>query len=413
MMILRVGAVLTLLAFGGACGDEGAKNKPTDKGNSDAQTLQWEIIDDVPEYQSPTFDQLSAGEKVALDLIGTDEYQNDYLLRPVVSDSQDLLELVAPDTAQLLFIDNLLRILQTVPGVPEDPRFSDPKFDSVKEAFSSECKESAAQIGTATLSLLAIDQSAFMEELQNALPKSDVYESSCLVQLAEVPAAVRQVIGVLTWEKRTFCSATVVGKNKILTSRHCFFDADKGKSRPEWQALQQELIIFRTPVPHGVESAWYAMPDKSVDKTEAAFKPFADHILLDVPGADFTRTAVIRTKLNDHELPIMAWVVGSNSILGDVKDLKNPFEYVRGSLDKTCAVMEVTSNGCLYHTCQTGGSTSGAGVLKIDENNDVTLVGVHKGPAARSTGCEASPPIRLAINLAAQYTTPEVRDKDE
>jgi hypothetical protein len=104
-------------------------------------------------------------------------------------------------------------------------------------------------------------------------------------------------------------------------------------------------------------------------------------------------------------MPKPVWIVGSNANLGDVGHAREPLEFTRGSSPKACAVLQVSSNGCLYHVCQTGKATSGAGVLELDAQGVVTLIGVHTATIAGATGCEVHPPFDDRLNLAIHITT--------
>jgi hypothetical protein len=72
--------------------------------------------------------------------------------------------------------------------------------------------------------------------------------------------------------------------------------------------------------------------------------------------------------------------------------------------------LEVTPAGCIYHSCQTGPATSGAGLLIVEPDERIRLVGVHKGPLGRSTGCEQNPPVDLQLNLAAAITNDQITE---
>ena len=102
---------------------------------------------------------------------------------------------------------------------------------------------------------------------------------------------------------------------------------------------------------------------------------------------------------DSDQYPITAWLVGSNVNIDDIGQERTPLEFIRGSAPTACAVLERTAAGCLYHTCQSSHSTSGAGILVPDGAGSTALLGVHKGTIAEANDCEAKPPSSLRLNF--------------
>jgi len=128
-----------------------------------------------------------------------------------------------------------------------------------------------------------------------------------------------------------------------------------------------------------------------------------DHVVISSEDIKFEHAAICDGIPDSSLLPLPLWIVGSNALLGDVRRLSYPLLYVRGSAPKACAALETTSQGCLYHSCQTGPTTSGAGLLYVDEQDRVHLIGVHNGAIASAISCEESAPTSLQLNVAAQF----------
>ena len=329
-----------------------------------------------------------------------------YTLAPVVTSPQDLSLLltgrnVGPDQLS----ERMARFMQVVPGVP--PRFSDPKFNEARAAFAA-CAQAAQAYRALSLHLATSTQFALDLRSETTTTNVGAYERDCLTALDAVPVAVRGVTGVLvTPAGAPWCSATIIGSDRLLTARHCFVDAVTGTPYDTFHQVPPGRIGFRSIEPHNgrhsFSTRWLRAPP--LEK----FGPLDDFVVLKIKDWTFERWAATATKApTNAEMPIAAWVVGSNATLGDVAKARTPFEFTRGSSPEACSLLEVTANGCLYHSCQTGEATSGAGVLTLSESGSVTLLGVHNAAIAGAQGCEATPPVEDTINLAIDVASKDL-----
>lgn len=320
----------------------------------------------------------------------------DFGIQPKIATREDLVRFAL---GALPHIEPDARFFQVVGGIPEHPWFDDVRFDPVRNGFSESCTSSARHYLGYALDLMSAAQPLVGS---HAAQTSDSYESSCLVPLHQVPDRIRQVVGVLAIERDShwvsFCSASITGPRQLTTAKHCFFDADSGEPTPLWEELLNGAVGFHPAVPHsGLDAFSVRAVDEGID--QIAYPPYEDRMHLRVLEGPFERYAAIEP-VEPSTLPLPVWVVGSNGLLGDVARLRHPMEYVRASGPEACAILHTTRKQCLYHSCQTGPSTSGAGLL-IDSASGPKLVGVHKGPLARAQGCEGGLPLDLDLNLAA------------
>jgi len=219
----------------------------------------------------------------------------------------------------------------------------------------------------------------------------------------DLPIDLRAVVGVLTYKGAPFCTGTIVGDYKILTSKHCFVNQDGSKARA-FSAYFTNQINFETLVTHNGLNTFRVRPPK-VDEARAMLSPYeTGNDTLELSTAEkFTKKANVLPFMPDNfSFPIGAYLIGSNINLDDLAELKLARDYVRGvSPEKSCAILESTENGCLYQSCQSSKSTSGAGLLiKNSVTGDVQLIGVHRGPMDVALGCEATPPTTAKLNVA-------------
>lgn len=333
--------------------------------------------------------------------IETAPFRTRFQVAPVVSDAQDMsLLLTGRVAAPQDLLAHMQRYMQVVPTVPA--KYSDPKFGDVRKAFSV-CEQSARAYRELASSLAGSTQ--FVLDLRGAPSASSAraYERDCLVALEALPLPIRRVTGVLVAAGGApWCSATVVGANRILTARHCFIDGQKGQAHDTFSQMGQGRIGFRSVEPHNgrqsFSAAWVQGRVPSVEK----FGPTDDLVVLQVIDGMFEHWAQAAERLpTEEELPVPAWIVGSNATLGDVASARTALEFTRGSSPIACSLLEVTAGGCLYHSCQTGEATSGAGVLALTQDA-VTILGVHNAAIAGAYGCEAEPPVDDVLNLAVQ-----------
>lgn len=355
----------------------------------------WRVAPEIAEFQATSTPPNVAAVDTSMSLRSDDQ------VHLLIETQLDMQRFLTSEVNEFTWDANVFRTFQAVPGVPNDPRYADPKFDRVRNAFTPACIRDAQQYTASVFSVYASQDLVQALQDESVATFSNGFESNCLRKLQDVPLAVRQVVGVLRMSGGILCSATVIGEREVLTARHCFFDADTGTAHASWNALAAGTISFFPAVAHNGRSEFSVR--KLDDATNASFEAYDDAIRLRVVGGRFSHWASQRAAaIGSDALPVPAWLVGSNALLGDVRSPRHPFEFVRGAAPEACALLEVTNSGCIYHTCQAGASTSGAGVL-VPTIDGVQLYGVHKGPVARAAKCEAAPPLSLNMNVAALY----------
>lgn len=320
---------------------------------------------------------------------------------PVVSTKPDLsVFLVGRDLGPDFLANRMAWYMQVVPGLPA--RYGDSKFNEVRDAFTSECKASASGYQATAISLFG--STRFSIDIAGAEVRTvgRSYDRDCLVALDSLPTAIRRVTGVLiTPRGAPWCSATIVGPKSLITARHCFVDPLTGLATDQFAQLTDGRIGFLAVEAHygkvDFSTRWF----NSVKAPLGQFGPLEDRQLLEISDGAFEHYAVAHAAaISNADMPIPVWIVGSNANLGQLGTGMPPLDYARGSAPRACAILEISSAGCLYHSCQTGGGTSGAGVLAVTPSGAVELLGVHKAAIGEAAGCELSPPFGVKINLA-------------
>jgi hypothetical protein len=331
----------------------------------------------------------------------------DVRFQPVIASPADLSAFLTHDST-VLSVEDTLHRMQVVPGLPTDPRYDLEKFKPVRDAFNVSCLRSAGSYRTLAGQLLSSAMAVGGAALFAAKEPAS-YDKDCLTPLAVVPQPIRRVVGLLTTKDGVaFCTATILNDRTIVTSRHCFVAADNGKATTVRPQLFSELIGLQTLEPHFGRSRFTIAAPNPDTLRLAAFAPGEDYVVLKLKSWTFEHFAETHASpLENDQLPIATWIVGSNPTLTDASRARTPMESVRGSSPQACSILEATASGCLYHSCQTGPATSGAGVIAVDGNR-VRLVGIHKGPTARAQGCETTPPLDLQLNLAAAITSSQL-----
>ena len=320
-------------------------------------------------------------------------------LRPIIENLADLRLFLSIEESS---DTDLFSLYQEVPGFPDGDRFKDPKYDVVREAFTPNCIESAkAEI--ASLDVLATHLRNSSEFSLSELARSD-YDLHCLTPLDQVPEPIRRVAGLLTVEiagrSTPICSATAIGERSVITARHCFFSADTGRALRHFARLQDGLVSIVFFADNGGFRTFSVRLTDSATASQVPFFAFEDVLALGVvEKLDNWASSRSRTLTRDS-IPYPTWIVGRNEVVADATRLHGLLDLVRGSGPNSCAVIDVTERGCLYHTCQTGKTTSGAGVLVLNSSGSVEILGVHKGAISRGAGCELDVP-SARINLAA------------
>ena len=322
---------------------------------------------------------------------------------PVVSRPDDLALLLTGRASGPRLRDHMKQLMQIVPEVPPD--FDGQEFEQVRQALSP-CMSSASAYRDIVLSLADEDD---VEAAANSFAAGEAannYERNCMTRLADVPLAVRQITGVLVTQLVPWCSATIVGSNRLLTLRHCFVHPD-GTPTEAYARVAPSLVSFAALEEHGGQRSftvtWNGDPPPLVP-----FTALQDWLVLTIRDGAFEHYVRPQPVQAGQGMPQSVWVVGSNAHLGDLTSGRPALEFTRASAPKACAIVRVTPSGCIYHTCQTGPATSGAGMLALATTGTVTLLGVHKARISEAGSCESSPPYNDVLNLAVNITSQQI-----
>ena len=316
-------------------------------------------------------------------------------------------ELTAPLT--IAEIQSMLQEerLHVVPGIPNGSKYSGVEYKSLRESFPAGCALAARKYLEDPQELRSLFEfvhvGSRVAELAEGLRE---YDTQCFEPIAKVPQEILEVAGVLgapsvDGGNEVFCSATIIEKDRIVTARHCFFD-DHGNERGG-TGLGEGATTFFTLAKNGRRSTFTvdALSDASVNfSTAGPIRTYDDTLVLAIrpPAVSWARAA-----MSPLGMPTGAWLVGGNALVGDVSVAANPMGSVRASgPERGCAVLEETKLGCIYHSCQSARSSSGAGLLEYSVSDGVALVGVHAGVVDRTSNeCEA-PPSQPA-NVGVRY----------
>ncbi len=295
-------------------------------------------------------------------------------------------------------------IFQEMPGVPDSPRYRDPKYDPIKEAFTIDCKNAASNYTSQVSKLLgapvgvneSFSQRLMLARASSIAPK---YEKACLSPLQDTPVEIQRVVGVFSVNGEPYCSGTIVDQNTIITAKHCFYDSVTGNGSDMNAAWGAGNLTFHTPVKHGRQNLFTVKKPSSIIQRVNPFGATDDQMAVQIYKNFSYVASISATPIDSSFYPITGWIVGSNVNLSDFSQPRSITDYIRGSKPAACALLERTDSGCLYHTCQTSKSTSGAGFF-MKTANGYQLIATHKGTSAGAVGCEQSPPSDLKMNLA-------------
>src|SRR5215831_2678677 len=229
---------------------------------------------------------------------------------PLVTDRNDLALLLTGRTAGANLQEHMQQRMQIIPEIPH--RYDDPKFDPVRLALNP-CINSAAAYRD---KVLAIANANDIEDEANSFVAGEAatnYEHDCMTPLANVPLAVRQITGVLVYHNVPWCSATIVGPDRLLTARHCFVDPESGKQTEAYDPVSQHLVGFTAVEQHGGQHNFTVTWAGGSPPPLAAFTPLEDMLLLHIADGHFdhfARTAA--QSVQSQPMPLPVWVVGSN-----------------------------------------------------------------------------------------------------
>ena len=232
------------------------------------------------------------------------------------------------------------------------------------------------------------------------------YDENCLQSsLSKIPDEIRRIVGLLEVrgnERLPFCTVTLIDSNKVLTSRHCFIDANTGDYNIGCSKLLKPGLSVRFLSDLKTAYGIARLPQNCADMRKE-FSIDEDSIELTLKSDPPNAYPAIQTTDMASNVPDMGfWMIGLNGYVLDSYELnaKAPVESaIRYSPISTCAVLSVNAN-CLFHTCQTGPRMSGAGLLKMKTDGGIELHGIHTGTSDMYKQCGANAPATSEMNLA-------------
>ncbi len=332
-------------------------------------------------------------------------------LKPYIENSIELQKYILGQRALEISPDEKNKFFQVVPGMPGDGQYNGQDYPEVQQGFSAACVLAAKKYIEEIDKLLASAAGAVGNIAQTwhsniSQAVVDEYDRQCLRRVHEIPEDILKVTGVLQIYQQGFsvgfCSGTVISAHEIMTARHCFFNESTGKKEDIFNWLEGGLLSFRTFGNNGVRNLFSLVLPETADTQENQFFAKDDFIVLEAGEQFAVHADIVPAQVGHLSMPQKAWLVGNNALLGDVLTPDHDLDFVRGVGPSACSVLKVTAQGCVYHSCQSGKTTSGGGVLLHDPaSGSVALLGVHRGPAVISNACEASPPLNEIINVAA------------
>ena len=346
------------------------------------------------------------------DIVISNELTLPHRLEPVDDEEpRHLLKIFSLDPRDLIPVD-MENVIQ---------EFIDPKnldeFKALVAAFKrlgeGRCREATRALLALTddsSPLQAFGADAALDLLRYAAFQS--YDAECLSsEIDGIPEEVRRVTGILEVSHprhpKPFCTATLVGSDLIVTSRHCFIKSS-GVRNAGCLGLRNPGIAVRfldsSDETHRVDHP-HIRCDSS-DRPTGTDRDFVYATLARAVANADPAAVVPRSK----QIPpgSLFWLVGFSDFAAKADQASgrtDPLAAVRYAPRDTCGVL-YASGACLLHTCQTGMGVSGAGLLRIPEGSRPELLAVHAGPARLAANCGPDAPSSQLANVASRAIPP-------
>lgn len=223
-------------------------------------------------------------------------------------------------------------------------------------------------------------------------PLADAYRQACFQSASAISSQTMpsDAVGVFVRSDENgeyaFCVGFLISKNKLMTARHCFFDADSGRRL----FTDAPKFYFFSDTAHSVA---LANPQNVWAQTE----PF------DAPN-DF----LIVTLSSDQRADPLS---SADPLPLRTLRIPGPFLYAAGSWQSalswtrpnlSCAVRTETNGGCFVHTCQTGPGFSGAPLLQL-QGDSWRVIGIHVGGTAEQCRSNDGDTANLALPARGKF----------
>ena len=205
-------------------------------------------------------------------------------------------------------------------------------------------------------------------------------------------SAAKQLVGFLTYNGRPFCGATLIGKQHVLTARHCFRARETGVADcPYWVSRQNGMCDFEKIVPSLMFASLDNSTQRAIDSESVKLIPHSsfnhsnDFVVLRLKQAVNFNIAI---QWVEPTSDMALWVPGPFPLRLIVDGLDPATDWINGvrwtrNMGNYCRVLAGENGECVFHTCETLGNYSGAplviGASSAKGNVTLNLVGIHLG----------------------------------
>ncbi|MEO1662110.1 MAG: trypsin-like serine protease [Pseudomonadota bacterium] len=212
------------------------------------------------------------------------------------------------------------------------------------------------------------------------------FDDVCLDKAASIDARILDRLAVLKMPnvETPFCTAFRTGPATFLTARHCFHDRQRGKAMND-RMKQARVFMYRAPdVAIEIEEVRNSSGFDTSGQTNKEIKSINDFITLKAKAPDpSVSNLAISAPVIGAELVIPGHYifadrrgvsVGPTTWQSEIRTSRR----LAGGYCRIYDYSESTSGGaCLIHRCQVMPGFSGSPMIQIDDQNEMSLVGVH------------------------------------
>lgn len=342
-------------------------------------------------------------------------------IKPLLQTRRQFLKIAlgADDVHRLLksaAADKAIEFQQVISGIPG--AFSGMPFDEIRRRFDPRCVWAAGQLKRLLDEIAMPSPAEVLHDIDEEVKDTHkteliaairLYDRSCLREWRDVlPNSISRGLGVLVANGAPFCSATLVGDRQLLTARHCFIKSVDGTAAKSMELLEKGSVIFM-PLDANTNGRIVFSEVKHEQMKKPPIPQDAYGITSDLLYLSLQEGLRDRA-LSQSDDPMntipgdLVYIVGYNSLLTVLKPISvlsgfptDLDPHVRLASPETCAIIATSPKGCLFHSCQTAGGTSGAALVR---QRDHLVIGVHTGSGHETDECPMGDlPISL-LNVA-------------
>lgn len=261
-----------------------------------------------------------------------------------------------------------------------------------------------------------IDYMAVHEDTDPAtmsqLPVTRDLRAVCLASASDTTVfkrlgTIADRIGTLTFDSEPQCTGFILASDRIVTARHCLWMRD-GTVHPAITQRGGTLASMKF-VQASTGAAYIVVPE-DCNETDPAkcgalprSEPFAfsqDIVRLKLIGGPQLAAAQIGFTSNVAPGDALVLVGASASLSGRNR---NPYQpEVFAMAPNVGCVVGYVSELCLYHGCLALPSFSGAALVRVGQEKDPQVVGIHLEGTGADENCSGTP-VRRSGNVALRY----------